>query len=79
MGGLRLETYERFVNIIDILFGLCLDSIFKTEVKIEAKHELRVSVAGPPQQQSVHVLQSKVKKGCFFKSSKEEQHIIKRT
>jgi hypothetical protein len=67
------------MNTIDVLFGLCLDRIFKTEMKIEAKHELRLSVAGLPQQQSVQVLQGKAKKGCFFKSSKEDQNVVKRT
>jgi hypothetical protein len=79
MGGLRLETYQRFVDIVDGLFGLCLDRIFKTEMKIKAKHELRLSVAGLTQQQSVQVLQGKAKKACFFKSSKEGQNVIKRT
>jgi hypothetical protein len=77
MGGLRLEAYQRFMNIIDVLFGQCLDSIFKTEMKIEAEHELGVSVAGQPQQQSALLLQGKAKKGCIFKSSKVEQNVIK--
>jgi hypothetical protein len=48
-------------------------------MQIKAKHELRVSVAGPPQQQSVQVSHGKVaKKGCFFKWSKEEQRVVKR-
>jgi hypothetical protein len=63
MGGLRLETYQRFMNIIDVLLGWCLDGIFKTEMKIEAKHELGVSVAGQPQEQSMLLLQGKAKKG----------------
>jgi hypothetical protein len=66
MGELRLETYQRFMNITDILFGLFLDNIFKNEMKIEARHELSVSVAGQSQQQSLQVPQGKAKKGCFF-------------
>jgi hypothetical protein len=46
-------------------------------MQIKAKHELRVSVAGPPQQQSVQVSQRKAKKGFFFKSIKEEQKVLK--
>jgi hypothetical protein len=39
-------------------------------MQIEAKHDVRVSVAGQPQQQSVQVPEGKAKKVCFFKSSK---------
>jgi hypothetical protein len=48
-------------------------------MKIEAKHELMISVAGQPQQQGMLVPQDKAKKGCFFKSGKEEQKVVKRT
>jgi hypothetical protein len=45
----------------------------KNEMKIEARYEHKVSVAGQPQQQSVQVSQGKAKKDCFFKSCKEDQ------
>jgi hypothetical protein len=48
----------------------------KNEVKIESKYELRVSVAGKPQKQSVQVSQGKA---CFFKSNKEDQKVVKRS
>jgi hypothetical protein len=49
----------------------------KNEMKIESKHELRFSVTGQPQQQSVQVSQGKAKKDWFFKSSKEKQNVVK--
>jgi hypothetical protein len=51
----------------------------KNEMKNEAKYELRVSVAGQLQQQCVPVSQGKSNKGCFFKSSKEDQKVVKRS
>jgi hypothetical protein len=57
----------------------CVYTAFsKNEMKIESKHELRVSVTGQPQQQSVQVSQGKAKKDWFFKSSKEKQNVVKR-
>jgi hypothetical protein len=47
------------------------------EMNIEAKYELKVSMAGQPQLQSVQVSQGKAKKGCFFKCSKEDQKEVK--
>jgi hypothetical protein len=63
------------------MFSLaCVYAAFsKNEMKIDTKYELRVSLAGQPQQQSVQVSQSKAKKGCFFKSRKEEQKVVKRS
>jgi hypothetical protein len=34
MGGLRLEIYQRFMNIIDVLFGL---AVFSRGVKSKMK------------------------------------------
>jgi hypothetical protein len=65
MGEVRLENYHRFMNIIDFLFGL----FSKNEMQIEVKHDLRVSVAGQLQKQSVQVSQGTC---CFFKSGKAE-------
>jgi hypothetical protein len=42
-------------------------------MKIEAKYEFRVSVAGQHQQPSVQVSQGKVNKGCFLKKTKEQK------
>jgi hypothetical protein len=50
------------------MFSLaCFHTAFsKNEIKIEAQYELRFSMAGQPQQQSVQVSQGKAEKGCFF-------------